>query len=186
MAIARRVSEGHYVVHGPASSATFPEVPPPGSIVVDTLNDLISTYQRGGWVSTASASSVTQTRTVTVAAVAEAADGTTLLGVAPFAGFVSSVSFIASSTLTGQATNFRTLGVKNLGAAGDGTTVVASLAFSSAPVVATALVPKAITLSAVESATAVASGDVLQWTSVHTLTGLADPGGVVVVTFTRT
>jgi hypothetical protein len=33
------------------------------------------------------------------------------------------------------------------------------------------------------SATAVAAGDQLRWTSVHTGTGLADPGGFVVVTF---
>ncbi len=185
MAVARRIAEGHYVVHGSAASATFPDVPPPGSIVVDTANDLISTYQRGGWKSTPAAATVTQTVSVAVPAVAEGSDGTTLLAVAPFGGTVTAVSFVATATLTGQATNFRTLGVKNLGADGLGTTVVASLAFSAGAVVATAAVPKAITLSAVEGATGVAAGDVLQWTSTHTLTGLADPGGVVVVTFTR-
>ena len=117
-------------------------------------------------------------------AIAGAAQDQTV-GEAPFAATVTSVSYTPEASITGTATNFRTLRLVNKGSDGAGTTVVASLAFSSGAVTATAFDEKAITLSAVEGATTVAQGDVLVWDETVTLTGLAAPGGLVQVEFTR-
>lgn len=108
-----------------------------------------------------------------------------IIGEAPFAGTVTSVTFTPEANITGQATDFRTFQVINKGADGNGTTVVASLAFSSAPVAATDFDEKAITLSAVSGATTVAEGDVLAWDETVTGNGLASPGGKVQVEISR-
>ena len=107
------------------------------------------------------------------------------VGEAPFAATVSSVSYTPEANITGTATNFRTLRLVNKGSDGAGTTVVASLAFSSGAVTATAFDEKAITLSAVEGATTVAQGDVLVWDETIAGTGLAAPGGLVQVELSR-
>jgi hypothetical protein len=45
---------------------------------------------------------------------------------------------------------------------------------------------KAITVITAASANVVAAGDVLEWKSLHVgATGLADPGGLAIVEFTR-
>jgi len=122
--------------------------------------------------------------TADVPAAATGADGEHDVGQAPFAATVTAVTYLSDTTLTGANTNSRTVVLVNKGAAGSGTTVVATLAFVSG-VNATADAPTAVTLSAVAGATTVASGDVLAWQSTHVGTGLADPGGVVTVEFTR-
>jgi hypothetical protein len=118
------------------------------------------------------------------AAIAAAAQDQTI-GEAPFAGTVTSVSFTPEANITGQATDYRTFRVINKGLDGNGTTVVASLAFSSAPVAGTDFDEKAITLSVVADATTVAEGDVLAWDETVTGNGLATPGGKVQVEITR-
>lgn len=105
-------------------------------------------------------------------------------GVAPFDGTVSAVTYIPLTTITGAATNNRSLSLVNKGQAGAGTTVVATLAFGNG-VNAAANAATAITLSTVAGATTVAAGDVLQWQSTHVGTGIADPGGLVNVSFSR-
>lgn len=108
-----------------------------------------------------------------------------VVGEAPFAGTVSSVSFTPEADITGAASNYRTYSVVNKGADGNGTTVVATLAFSSSGVTATDFDEKAITLSAVDGATTVAAGDVLAWVEAVTGTGLASPGGLVQIELSR-
>ena len=98
------------------------------------------------------------------------------VGRSPVAGTVRRVSFFASATMTGAATNNRTLSCMNGGAAGTGTTSIASLNFASGTN-ATAQTDRVITLSATAANLVIALGDVIQWDSLAVGTGIADPGG---------
>jgi hypothetical protein len=119
------------------------------------------------------------------AAVAAGSDLTTIIGEAPFAGTVTAVTYAPNSTLTGANTDSRTLAVVNKGTDGNGTTSVASKAFTSG-VNANDYDETAITLSGTAANLVVAEGDVLAFTSTHVgSTGLADPGGRVAVTISR-
>lgn len=127
-------------------------------------------------------------RTLEATIPASAAAGTAqdqTVGVAPFAGTVSAVTFVPEADITGAATNYRTFRLLNKGSDGNGATVVASLAFSSGAVTASDFDEKAITLSAVAGATTVAEGDVLAWDETVAGTGLSSPGGRVRVTIDR-
>src|SRR5581483_7322059 len=78
-------------------------------------------------------------------------------------------------------TNNRTLSVVNRGGgAGTGSTVIATVTLNSGTNLVDN-VPTALTLSSVSGALTIASGDVLEFTSVHNGTGVADPGGLVAV-----
>lgn len=114
------------------------------------------------------------------------ANGTVVVGEAPFAGTVDSVVYVPEADITGAASPAsRTFSLVNKGADGNGTTVVATLAMV-AGVNAADFDERAITLSVVAGATTVAEGDVLAWTSTAVGgTGLADPGGLVKVTVSR-
>lgn len=92
---------------------------------------------------------------------------------------VSLVTYTPNANITGQATNFRTIAVV---ADPDNAAPisVASLPFSSGAVTATAGTPKTITAGT----SAVPGGSPLLARSSVTGTGLADPGGLVVVTYT--
>jgi hypothetical protein len=119
------------------------------------------------------------------AAVAANADLETKVGEAPYAGTVSRVGYVPASTITGANTDSRTLQLFNRGQDGSGTVKVAELAMA-AGVNAAADDEKAITVITAASANAVAAGDVLEWKSLHVgATGLADPGGLAIVEFTR-
>lgn len=100
----------------------------------------------------------------------------TAVGRCPVAGTVVRVSFFATTTITGAATNNRTLSLMNGGAAGTGTTSVASKNFASGTN-ATAQSDTVITLSGTPANLVIAKGDVLQWDSLAVGTGIADPGG---------
>lgn len=117
-------------------------------------------------------------------AAAATADPSTVLGEAQFDGTVTRCVYIPSASITGANTNSRTLTLQNRGQAGAGTTAVATLALTSG-VNATADDAKALTLSGTAANLVVVAGDVLSFESVHTGTGLADPGGQVVVEITR-
>lgn len=108
-------------------------------------------------------------------------DLSTVAFVAPRAGTVTSVTYTTPTAITGAATNNRTVSLINKGTAGAATTTVATLNFASG-VNTVAYDEKAITLSATPANLVVAAGDVLQWESLHILTGIADPGGLVSVT----
>lgn len=120
-----------------------------------------------------------------VAATAAGTDDTFTIGEAPFAGTVTSASFVANATLTGADTDSRTLNVVNKGQAGAGSTVVASKAFTNG-VNATAFDETALTLSGTAANLVVAAGDILQLHSDSIGgTGLAQPDGQVRVEITR-
>lgn len=108
-------------------------------------------------------------------------DLNTQVYVAPRAATVSAVSYVPVTTITGANTNTRSVSLVNLGQAGSGNTVVATLQFNSG-VNATAGQAKTITLSGTPANLNLAAGDVLQWQSTHVGTGIADPGGLVVIT----
>ena len=107
------------------------------------------------------------------------------LGEAPFAGEVTAVSYTPEANITGDDTESRTITIVNKGQDGNGTTVMATLAFTTG-VNATDFNESAATLSAVADATDVAAGDILAAVSTHVgSTGLADPGGLVQVSVSR-
>ena len=113
-------------------------------------------------------------------------DDDTVLGQAPFDCTVTSVEYVPEAAITGAATNHRTFSLVNKGQAGSGSTTVATLAFDSGSVTATANNERTITLSGTAANLVLAAGDTLQWRSIHIGTGITDPGGVVRVTISRT
>lgn len=119
-------------------------------------------------------------------AVAAASDKSTVLGAAPFAGTITAATYTPDAQLTGANTESRTLAIVNKGLDGNGTTSVASKAFTSG-VDANDFDETAITLSGTPANLTVAAGDILAFTSTHVgSTGLADPGGKVRITISRT
>jgi len=118
-------------------------------------------------------------------AVGAAADADKVIGVAPFAGTVTSVTYTPNAQLTGANTESRTLSVINKGTDGNGTTSVASKAFTSG-VNANDFDETALTLSVTPANLVVAENQILSFNSLHVgTTGLADPGGKVRVTISR-
>lgn len=107
-----------------------------------------------------------------------------IVGQAPFACTVTAVEYLAEAAITGAATNNRTLSLVNKGQAGSGTTTVASLNFASGTNAA-ANDERVITLSGTAADLVLAAGDTLLWRSVAVGTGIADPGGLVRVTLSR-
>lgn len=112
-------------------------------------------------------------------------DDDTIVGQAPFNCTVTAVEYVPEAGITGAATNHRTFSLVNKGAAGSGSTTVASLAFDSGSVTATANNERAITLSGTAANLDLTAGDTLLWRSVHIGTGITDPGGLVRVTVAR-
>lgn len=121
---------------------------------------------------------------VIAAAIATNVDGVTIIGKAPFDGTISAASFIPNAAITGQNTNTRRVAIENRGDDGTGTTEAAAIQFNSG-VNGVAFDEKSLTLSAVEGATDVAAGDILVFNSTSPGSGLADPGGLVVVELSR-
>lgn len=119
------------------------------------------------------------TPTVTIAA-----DNTFMVAKCPYAGTVTAVTYIPNLASTGDNTNYRTYSLKNRGAAGSGTTTVATLQLATG-VNLVAGDEKDITLSVTAADLVVAAGDVLAFASIHTASGLVDPGGLVTVTVAR-
>lgn len=121
----------------------------------------------------AKAAGVIPSLVAVIPATAAGADFTTALGgEQEKAGTVSAAVYYPNANITGAATNSRTIEVL------DGGVTVASLAFL-AGVNGTEDEPSNLTVSA----PAVAQGDSLTAKSLHVGTGIADPGGTVVVTF---
>ena len=97
-------------------------------------------------------------------------------------GVVDSVTYLSDTAITGANTNTRSVSLVNLT---QSSAVIATLQFNSGvnTVVGT---EKAITLSGTAANLNITAGDVLQWQSTHVGTGIADPGGLVVITVGRT
>ena len=112
-------------------------------------------------------------------------DEDTIVTQAPFDCTVTAVEYVPEAAITGAATNHRAFSLVNKGQAGSGSTTVASLAFDSGSVTASANNEKAITLSGTAANLVLAPGDTLLWRSVHIGTGITDPGGLVRITISR-
>lgn len=125
-----------------------------------------------------------------IPAAAAAATTNTKLAPAPRPLRLTKVEYTPSSTLTGQATNFRRLQLINRGQdpPGTGTKVVAQLDFNAATIVAGVAEARDIPLvfaslpAGQASAHQLAEGDVLELVSSPVGSGLADPGGSLVTT----
>lgn len=102
--------------------------------------------------------------------------------VAPFTGAVTAVTYSPNEQITGSAANGRTLSVINKGSANLGSATVASLTIGVGTVLS-AFEQNAITLETAN--VAVTAGDVLVFKSAAG-TGVADPGGEVRITFSKT
>lgn len=126
-----------------------------------------------------------RTMSAFIAALATDVDGSTVIGKAPFAGTITGVSYIPNAALTGAATNNRRHAVTNRGSAGLGTTEAAFLAYAGS-VNLVQYDEKTITLHATTANRDVAAADVLTFDSTAPGTGIADPGGRVIVEITRT
>jgi hypothetical protein len=127
---------------------------------------------------------LTKKHSVELIAKAAAVDATVPIATAPFAGVISKVTYAPSVEIKGAATNFRTVSVTNKGAGGAGTNIAASLALEAGK---NLLANQENVIPLGEAAKlVVAEGDEIVFGSVHTGEGLADPGGLVSVTFERT
>lgn len=103
---------------------------------------------------------------------------TSVVGRSRLPGIVSTVQYIPAGSITGAATNNRTLTLLNRGT-GAGTVAVATLQLVSGTDLV-ANTPKTITLAA-GAALTINPGDILGWESSAVSSGLADPGGLVIV-----
>lgn len=117
------------------------------------------------------------------AAVATATTRTDVVARAEEAGFVSAVRFTPSADIVGADTNTRRLDLINKGQDGNGATVIATKTFNAAAGTSADFDEVALTIT--EANDAVAAGDILALSSVSVGTGLADPGGLVVVEIDR-
>lgn len=117
-------------------------------------------------------------------AAATAVAANTILARAPFAGTVTKISYTPNANITGVNTDTRKIAVVNKLQNGSGTTEVGALQFNSG-VNATAYDEKDVTLSGTAANLVVAEGDILLFASTVVGNGLADPGGHVILEFTR-
>jgi hypothetical protein len=113
-------------------------------------------------------------------AVAAGSDAELCSVVADEAGTITAVEYFPDATITGAATNNRTLSVENKTAG----VQPAVLNFANA-VNATQFASKVIPLSGTPANLVVNAGDVLTFKSLHIGTGIADPGGLVRVKITK-
>lgn len=185
MATAQQVSESLWVSNGPAASATFPSGQPgPGVLHLDKANSRLEFNIGGTWKRVDFSATHTQTFSAHVAAADTDVELQTNIIVAPFAGTVTAVTYVTEDDITGADTNSRTVTLVNKGSDGTGTAAVATLAFVDT-VDAGADEATTITVTTDAEDKVVAAGDVLQWSSTAPGDGLADPGGLVVVTIQR-
>lgn len=97
---------------------------------------------------------------------------------------ITAVRYVPDANITAQATNFRTLQLVNKGQDGLQTMVIATLPLSTAGTndmvrQQAKVIPQPATP---QGNAIVREGDVLQWESNLTGTGLVDPGGEVITT----
>ena len=119
--------------------------------------------------------------TMTANAGASLATGSlqTIVGRSQYTATVQAVAYIPAGSVSGASGNNRTLTLYNRGT-GAGTVAVAALTLVSGTNL-TDNTAGVITLATGSSLT-VAVGDVLEWDSTANASGVADPGGHVVVT----
>jgi hypothetical protein len=103
-------------------------------------------------------------------------DAQSVVGRSQRAGTINGVTYIPAGTQAGADTHTRTISLFNRTAG----VTVATLALTSG-VNLTDNTAKVITLSAAANRT-VNVNDVLEWESLHVSNGIADPGGLIIVT----
>lgn len=165
-----------------------------GPLVSDSAEFIYLAAQRSGiqtvweqvsWAEIGQAGAVsTFSLTAVVSATGAAVSASFLVGAAPVSGRVVSATYSPNAAITGAATNNRTLQVVDV-AAGAGTTVLASLNFA-AGTNATANTATTLPLQGTAGTLgSIAAGDQIQFQSNAVGTGIADPGGLLIVTFAR-
>lgn len=127
---------------------------------------------------------LTETRRVTIDALGATTDRNVSIAQAPFAGVVAGATFTPDANITGATSTKRTLTVENRGSDGSGTTVIGTLDFITG-VNGVAYDELAFTLSATAANLVVAAEDVIALKETHASTGLANPGGLIELTFSR-
>lgn len=120
----------------------------------------------------------------TIPALGAAVAGDQVVGEAPFDGTVTAVTFTPEAAMTGDGTNNRTLTLQNKGQAGSATTAVATLAFTAGNN-GVAFDEKAFVLSGTAANLNIVEGDILAVVETVGGTGLANPGGRIEVTLSR-
>lgn len=119
-----------------------------------------------------------------IPATAGGADDTTPIAIAPWDFTVTKVSFLSDAAVTGANTNTRKVELRNGGANGAGVTVIASKQFD-AGVNAVQNDDTDVTLTGTVANRDGSAGDALVFASTHIGTGLADPGGTLIIELTR-
>jgi hypothetical protein len=104
------------------------------------------------------------------------------IGRADGAGFLNRVRFVPQAGITGVNTNTRRIDIVNRGQSGAGSTVIATLQFNSGTN-GTAFDELAIPVT--DANDTMADGDIISINSVAVGTGLADPGGLVILEIDR-
>lgn len=109
----------------------------------------------------------------------------TIVGRVPYAGVVTAVTYIPSTSIAAPASGTgRTYTVLNRGTTGASSVTIASRAVTS-NVGLSDNQPFDLTLSATTASLIVASGDVIELESTAVTSNAPDPGGKLVVTFSR-
>lgn len=120
--------------------------------------------------------------TARVAPVAANTDANSVVAIVPRDGQVTAASIVFDGAIDGDDTNSRTFQLINKGAAGAGTAVIAELTFPNANNAA-AYVPEAMTVDTDPASTNdVTAGDILVLAETTPGTGVANPGGLILVT----
>ena len=127
-----------------------------------------------------------RTEKVATAGAAAAADESVQVMECPYDLTVTSVTYTPEADINTTDTESRTYTLYNRGSDGNGTTKIAELALVAAVADFVNDDEREITLSGTAANLDCAEGDILEWVSLHVgSTGLADPGGLVQVSFTR-
>jgi len=106
--------------------------------------------------------------------------------IVPIAGAVTGVAIVPSSTLTGAATDNKTLSLINKGLTGGDTRVAATQTFALTTNVATAFDEFALTVSGTAATVACVAGDVLALSQIKVGNGLTVPDMLVKVSIVAT
>ncbi len=107
-----------------------------------------------------------------------------IAGKADVVGTITEVAYIPVAAVVGADTNSRTFSLVNK-ATGAGATVMATLPMIASAGTAAAYVVKDLPLSGIAANLDTAAGDVLAFTSTYVGTGIADPGGRLIISLSR-
>ena len=121
---------------------------------------------------------------VPVPGAATAASESTVVANPDFVGSITSVTYVPDTAITGVNANTRKVALVNKGQTGAGSTEMASLQYNSGTN-GVAFDEQALALSGTPANLDFAANDILAWVSTAVGTGLADPGGTVIIEYSR-